>query len=128
HGVEIFAAEIAEVAGFFCTGADFGEGDAFENGLERVEKIEVGFGRSGQAEAYPAKTSVFVGVDEHFFCAAAAGDEADTGFDEADVSFSCGVNARGVEADFATAAESHTLRGGDDGLARVLDGEIDVLE
>ena len=126
HGIEIFAAEIAEVAGFFGAGADFGQGDTFEDGFERVEEIKIGFGRSGQAKAYP--TCVFVAVNEHLFCAATAGDKADAGFDEADVGFGCGMNARGVEADFAATAKSHALRRGDDGFARVLDGKIDVLK
>src|SRR5215470_12221754 len=75
-----------------------------------------------------ATSRVFVGSDEHFLCATTAGDEADAGFDEADVGFGCGVNACGVEADFAAAAKGHALWSGDDRLARVLDGEIDVLE
>src|SRR5579859_1711172 len=41
HGVEIFAAEVAEVAGLFGAGADFGEGDVFEDGFESVEKIKI---------------------------------------------------------------------------------------
>ena len=71
---------------------------------------------------------VFIGADEHFFCAAATGDEADADFDEADVGFRGGVYFRGVQTDFAAAAEGHALRRRDDRLRRVLDGEIDVLE
>src|SRR5258707_13021580 len=92
--------EVAEVAACCGAGADFGGGDVFEKRPERVEEIEIGFG--AQAEA--CATRVFIGANEYFFCAAAAGNEADTDFYQADVGFRGGVNFRGVQADFARAA------------------------
>ena len=37
HGHQIGAAEVAQFAGFFAAGGDFGHGDVFEHRLQRVE-------------------------------------------------------------------------------------------
>ena len=92
-------------------------GDIFEDGPQCVKKIEI-----------VARGRILIRANHHFLCAAAAGNQADAGFHQADIGFGCGVNFRGVQADFAAAAERHALRRGDDGLRRVLDGKIHVLE
>ncbi len=56
------------------------------------------------------------------------GIRSDASLNEADVGFGSSVNFRGVEADFAAAAEGHALRRGDDRLWRIFDGKIHVLE
>src|SRR5579883_1085648 len=75
-----------------------------------------------------AAGSVFVGADKHFLGATPAGNEPDACFYQAEISFRGGLNAGTVQAKFAAAAEGHALRGDDDGLWRVLNGEVDVLE
>ena len=71
---------------------------------------------------------MFVGADDHFFCAAACGDQADAGFDQADVGFGGGLDARAVEADFAAAAQRESLGRDHYRARRVLDCEIGVLK
>src|SRR5438094_7924560 len=71
HGDTIFAAQISQVAAFLSAGDHLGHSDGFEDGLQRVEKIQVGFRRRGQAKARP--TGVLVRADQHFLRAAAAG-------------------------------------------------------
>ena len=71
---------------------------------------------------------MFVGANRHLLGAAARGDQADARFDQAHVGFGRGLNARAVQADFAAAAEGQALRRDDDGLARVLEGQVGVLE
>src|SRR2546430_5978350 len=70
HGDTIFPAQISQVAAFLSAGAHLGHSDGFEDGLQRVEKIQVGFRRRGQAKARP--TGVLVRADQHFLRAAAA--------------------------------------------------------
>ena len=68
------------------------------------------------------------GAEEHFFGAAAGGDEADAGFDEAHVGLGVGLAARGVEADFRAAAEGEAEGRGDDGARTEFDGRSHLLE
>ena len=117
HGDQIGWAQVTEGAGVFAARRDLGHSDIFEYGFERVEEVEI-FAARG----------VFVRADEHFFGAATAGNQADASFDEAEVRFRCGVNARGVQRDFASAAESHALRCSDDGTRCVFNGHVDTLK
>src|SRR5579884_2293308 len=117
HGNKIFAAEVAEVAALFGAGANLGHGDVLEDRFEGVEEIEI-FHAGG----------MLVGANKHFLGAAATWDETDACFDEADVGLGSGVDSCGVQADFTTTAEGHALRGGNNRLFRVLDGEIGVLK
>src|SRR6202030_4054361 len=71
---------------------------------------------------------VFVRANDHFLRSAARGDEADSRFDEAEVGFGGGVNARAVQADFAAASQGEALGRDHYWARRVLDGEINVLE
>ena len=71
---------------------------------------------------------MLIGTDGHLLGSATGGNQADAGFHQADVGFGGGVNARAVEADFATAAEGQALRGDDNGFGGVLECEIGVLK
>src|SRR5579883_2589258 len=113
HRIGVRAAKVAEFAALFGTRADLGHGDIFEDGPQSMEEVEI-----------VSRGSSFVGADQHFFRAAAAGDEADAGFNEADIGFRRGVNFCRMQADFAAAAERHALRRGNNRLRCVLDGEV----
>ena len=80
-----------------------------------------------QIEVFAA-SGVLVGANQHFFRAAATGNQANTGFHQADVGFGCRLNPWGVQAHFAAPAKSQSLRRGDDRLWRVFDRQIDILE
>ena len=71
---------------------------------------------------------MFVRADDHFLGAATGGDQADAGLDQAQVGFGRGLNARTVQANFAAAAQRHSLRSDDDRLRRMLEREIRVLK
>ena len=71
---------------------------------------------------------MFVRADHHLFRPAAAGNQAHAHFDQPDVSLGRGVNPRGVQIDFASAAERHSLRRAHDRPRRVLDRHVDALE
>src|SRR6185437_7249227 len=117
HGDEVLAAEIAEGAGFIAAGGDPCGGDVLENGLEGVEQIEV-FGAGG----------VFIAANQHFFSSAARGDQTDAGFDQSDIGFGGRVDASGVEANLAAAAERQSLRRRNNRAPRIFDGHIDALK
>src|SRR4029077_4405634 len=114
----------------FGAGGNFGHGQGFKNGLQGVEKVEVGLGigPAGGAGSGGGRFGVFVRANDHFLRSAARGDEADSRFDEAEVGFGGGVNARAVQADFAAASQGEALGRDHYRARRVLDGEINVLE
>src|SRR5438876_5936895 len=62
HRKAIFAAQIPQVAAFLCACADLGHGDGFKDGLQGMEKIEVGFRRRGKAEGGP--TGALIRADQ----------------------------------------------------------------
>ena len=68
------------------------------------------------------------GAQQHFLGPAAAGDEADAGFDQADVGFGVGLAARGVQAHLGAAAEGHAEGRDDDGTRTELDELGHLLE
>ncbi len=107
--IGVGGAEKPERARFFGAGGNFGHGQGFENRLESVEKIEDH--RAG---------GVFIGADDHLLRAAARGDEAHARFDQADVGFGRGMDARAMQADFAAAAKGQALRRDDHGRAACL--------
>ena len=93
--------------------------------MARVSKMGLSaWNRSRSSRA----RGVFIGANDHLLRAAARGDQADAGFDQADVGLGGGLDARAVQADFAAAAERQALRRDDDGARRVLERQIGVLE
>ena len=68
------------------------------------------------------------GAEQHFFGAAAGGDEADAGLDQAHVGFSVRLAARGVQANLRAAAEGEAEGRGDDGTRAEFDGRGHLLE
>ncbi len=117
HRDPVGAAQKAQIARFFSAGSHFGHGDGLEGGLERAEQVEV-FATRG----------AFAGTNQHFFGAAAAGDQADAGLHQTDIRLRRGVDLRAVQDDFAAAAQRHALRRNDDGARRILQRQVDVLE
>ena len=71
---------------------------------------------------------MFVCTNQHFLGSAASGNQAHSRFHQADVCFGRCLNLCRVQAHFAPAAESHTLRRGNNRLWRVFDGQVDVLK
>ena len=94
HRHQVGAAEIAQLARFFAAGGNLGHGDVLEHGLQRVVQVEIFF-------AFGA----LVGADHHFLGATAAGDQSDSGFNQANIGFGRRMYARAVQNDFAAAAQ-----------------------
>ena len=77
------------------------------------------------------------GAQNHFLAAAARGDDADSGFDQAHVQFGVGLAAGGVERDLRSPAEAeakgrhhHRARAELDGRGHALestDGKVDIV-
>ncbi len=130
HGDAVGGREQAERARFGCGGGDFGHGDGFERALERGGQL----GGLGEARrrifgiGRRERGGSVEGAQQHFFGAAARGDQADAGFDEAHVGFSMGLAARGVQTDLRSAAEGEAEGRGDDGARAELDGRGHLLE
>ena len=117
HGDGVGGAQKPEAASLFSAGGNFGHGQRFENRFESVKEIE-------RFEA----GGMFIGADGHLLRAAAGGDEADARFHQAHIGFGRGMDARAMQADFAAAAQSQALRRDQHRLARVLEGQVGVLE
>ncbi len=64
----------------------------------------------------------------HLFASAAAGDQADTGFDEAHVELGVRLTGGGVKGDLCSSAKAHAVRRDDDRAWAELDGLRHVLE
>src|SRR6202011_2008563 len=92
-------------------------GQRLENGLESVEQVE-GLTSRG----------MLIGADDHFLGAAARRNKADAGLDESHVCLGCGMNARPMQANFASAAEGHSLWRDDHGLRGMLESKVGVLK
>ena len=90
----------------------------------RASKISTPSPRASGRMLEPASTLRM----SHLFAAAAAGDQADTGFDEAHVELGVGLTGGGVERDLDAAAEAHAVGRDDDGARAELDGLGHVLE
>ena len=98
-----------ESARFGGGGGDLGHGDGFEGALEGGLHFG-GLGEAGRRVARIGRREGGGGIDgaqQHLLGAAAAGDQADAGLDQADVGFGIGLAARGVEADLGAAAQGH---------------------
>ena len=98
------AVEQSEFAGILGAGGDLGIADQLKD-LARVLETE-----------------------QQLLAAPAAGDEAHGDFHEAHVELGRGLAARAVEGDFAAAAEGLGEGRDDNGLRRVLDGHVGLLE
>ena len=130
HGDAIGRRKQAEGAGLGGRRGDLGHGDGFERalegrgelgGLSEARRRILGIGRrerGGRIE----------GAQQHFFRAAAGGNQADAGFDETHVGFRVGLAARGVQADLRAAAEGEAEGRGDDGPRTEFDGRGHLLE
>ena len=91
--------KIAERSSLFRAGGNFRHGDIFEDRPQRVHQVQIVSARR-----------VLVRANQHLFRAAAARDQADAHFNESDICFRRGMNPRGVQIDFASAAQRHSLR------------------
>jgi hypothetical protein len=71
---------------------------------------------------------VLVRANQHLFRPASSGDQADTGFHQADIRLCGRLNSRRVQTDLTSATEGHALWRGNHRLRRIFESQVDVLK
>ena len=117
----------SQAAGFVRRGGDFGGGDGFEGFLHGLHHFDGASKRF--AGNFAARCGRAVdGAQQHFFAAAAAGQQADADFDQSGIKFGVRLARRGMQRNFRAAAQAQAERRGHHRLRRELDGLRHPLE